>query len=67
MNMLPARSQVVVRRYAATVTFRDQAGGERREEFPVVTGDHQSATRLATAYVLDVLGLQEFELRVVGS
>lgn len=65
--MVPTRSQAVVRLYAATVTFRDATGRDHQEAFPVVTSDHQSATRLATAYVLDVLGLQEFELRVLGS
>jgi hypothetical protein len=29
-----------------------------------MTFDHQGATRLAVAYVVEVLGLLEFELRV---
>jgi hypothetical protein len=56
-----------VSRYEATVSFRDTACSERRESFPLVTFDHQAATRLAVAYVVEVLGLREFELRVVGS
>jgi hypothetical protein len=39
----------------------------RQEAFPLVTFDHQGATRLAPAYAVEVLGLAEFELRVVGS
>jgi hypothetical protein len=65
--MAPPRSRTAVRRYEATVSFRDAAGRERQEGFPLVTFDHQGATRLAVAYVVDVLGLLEFELRVVGS
>jgi hypothetical protein len=65
--MLPPRSRMAVRRYEATVSFRDAAGIDRQEAFPLMTSDHQSATRLAVAYTLDVLGLREFELRVVGS
>ncbi|HXO26220.1 MAG TPA: hypothetical protein VOA80_02655 [Thermoanaerobaculia bacterium] len=49
------------------MSFRDAAGIDRHEAFPLMTSDHQSATRLAVAYTLDVLGLREFELRVVGS
>lgn len=65
--MLPPRSRTAVSRYQATVSFRDAAGVERQEVFPLVTFDHQQATRLAVAYVVEVLGLLEFELRVVGS
>jgi hypothetical protein len=65
--MSPPRSRMGVSRYGATVLFRDTTGRERREAFPLVTFDHQAATRLAVAYVVEVLGLLEFELRVVGS
>ena len=65
--MFPPRSRMVVRRYEAVVSFRDAAGIDRRQAFPLMTSDHQSATRLAVAYTLEVLGLSEFELRVVGS
>ena len=65
--MVPPRSQTGVSRYEATVSFRDAAGLDRQEAFPLVTFDHQGATRLAVAYVVEVLGLLEFELRVVGS
>ena len=64
--MFPPRSRMV-RRYEAMVSFRDGAGIDRQEAFPLMTSDHQSATRLAVAYTLEVLGLSEFELRVVGS
>jgi hypothetical protein len=64
--MLPTRPGRAVRRFEASVSFRDAAGLERREAFPLVTFDHQGATRLALAYAVEVLGLAEFELRVVG-
>jgi hypothetical protein len=65
--MLPLRSGRTVRRYEASVSFRDAEGLAREEAFPLVTFDHQGATRLALAYAVEVLGLAEFELRVVGS
>jgi hypothetical protein len=55
-----------IRSYLAKVSYR-QDGEERDESFPVRTSDHQDATRLAVAYILDVLRLAEFELRIVGS
>ena len=65
--MFLPRSRLAVSRYEAIVSFRDAAGQERQEAFPLVTFDHPRATRLAVAYVVEVLGLLEFELRVVGS
>jgi len=55
-----------IRRFAASVTYpvgRDSA----REEFPVQALDPAAANDLALAYVLQVLKLKDFELRVVGS
>lgn len=39
----------------------------QEEEFPVISQDHAAASRLAFAYVLQIMRLQDFELRVVGS
>jgi hypothetical protein len=49
-----------------TVTYRDGAGRPHEESFPVRAYDHAMATDMAFAYVLQVLRLEEFELRVVG-
>ncbi|HEX6901896.1 MAG TPA: hypothetical protein VF789_19400 [Thermoanaerobaculia bacterium] len=42
-------------------------GKMQEDEFAVNHSDHASASRLAFAYVLQVLKLSDFELRVVGS
>ena len=52
--------------YSATVTYRDREGRMHEEVFPVRAYDHATAIDLAVAYVLRVLKLTEFELRVVG-
>jgi hypothetical protein len=56
-----------VRPFAASVEYRDAAGEMVEETFPVRASDHAAASRLALAYVLEVLKHQEFELRVVGA
>jgi len=56
-----------VRSYAASVTYRNGEGKMQEEEFPVLSQDHAAASRLAFAYVLQIMKLQDFELRVVGS
>lgn len=56
-----------VRRYAASVSFRDPMGKAQEEEFPVIALDSADASRLAFAYALQVLRLNDFELRVVGA
>lgn len=55
-----------VRLYSATVTYRDRDGRPQEEVFPVRAYDHARATELAVDYVLHVLKIKEFELRVVG-
>ncbi len=56
-----------VRRFEASVSYRDGEGRDEEQVFPVLTSDFQQANRLAFAYVLEVLRLSEFELRLVGS
>jgi hypothetical protein len=56
-----------VRRFEASVTYRDTAGAEQEEAFPVHARDYATANRMAFAYVLEVLKLDEFELRLVGA
>jgi hypothetical protein len=58
---------VKVRPYNATVTYNDGEGRRREEVFPVRAAEHAAATNMAFAYVVEVLKLKEFELRVVGS
>jgi hypothetical protein len=53
--------------YSAVVTYRKAAGQETEETFRVKAPDRSSASDLALAYVLQVLKLEEFELRVVGA
>ena len=56
-----------VRRFEASVTYRDSQGETREEVFPIHARDYETANRLAFAYVLEVLKLDEFELRLVGA
>jgi hypothetical protein len=53
--------------YSATVTYRNAEGQEIEEAFPVRTTDRATASDLALAYVLQVLKLREFEIRIVGA
>jgi hypothetical protein len=53
--------------YAASVTYRDAQGKLQEEEFPLRASDYSTAMNIAAAYVLRVMKLKEFELRVVGS
>ncbi|MFL6196864.1 MAG: hypothetical protein ACJ75H_21955 [Thermoanaerobaculia bacterium] len=55
-----------VRSFAASVTFHHE-GQSHEEEFPVLAHDYDQATRMAFTYVLQVMRLGDFELRVVGS
>jgi hypothetical protein len=52
--------------YSAFVTYRSAEGREIEDVFPVRTMDRAAASDLAVAYVLTVLKLQEFEIRIVG-
>ncbi|HZF11713.1 MAG TPA: hypothetical protein VFE33_23245 [Thermoanaerobaculia bacterium] len=56
-----------VRRFEASVTYRDGEGKEQEEMFPVHARDYAAANELAFQYVLNVLKLDEFELRLVGA
>jgi hypothetical protein len=56
-----------VRRFSASVTYPNSNGKEHEEEFPVFAHSYEIAQRMAFAYVLKVLRLQEFELRLVGA
>jgi hypothetical protein len=51
-----------IRRFAATVTHESQ-----EEELPVYAPDAEAAKRLALAYILQVMKLTDFELRLVGA
>lgn len=51
-----------VRRFEAEVT-----SGEHEECFPVFAYDYLAAKAMALSYVIQVLRLTEFELRIVGS
>jgi hypothetical protein len=61
---LPASS---VRHFGASVSYRNDDGKMQEEEFPVLAPDFREANRLALAYVLQVLRLDDFEMRVVGA
>ncbi len=53
--------------YKASVIYREREGQEVEEVFPVRAMDRAAASDLAVAYVLKVLKLQEFEIRIVGA
>lgn len=56
-----------IRRFEAHVTSRSPEGVEREDSFPVQVEDYPTATRIAVGYVLQVLRLEDFELRIVGA
>ena len=56
-----------VRRFDASVTFRDSEGAKREENFPVYEKDYSAAKSAAFSYVLQILRLQDFELRMTGA
>jgi len=58
---------MAIRRFNASVSYRTPEGAEKEEEIPVQAEDYEAANRLVLAYVLRVLKLEEFELRVVGA
>jgi hypothetical protein len=55
-----------VRQFVAFVSYRVD-GAEREEQFPVQVQDFATAQQLALRYILDVLRLTDFELRMVGA
>lgn len=56
-----------VRQFTAYVMYRDEAGAEREESFPVHTHSFDKAKDTAFRYAVNVLRLQDFELRMVGA
>ena len=62
-----SHSALSVRRFGASVTYRRDDGHLQEDEFPVLATGYDEANRLALAYVLQVLRLDDFEMRVVGA
>ena len=58
---------MTLRLYSATVIHRDVDGRVHEQRFPIRAADNEKACEMAFDYVLEVLKLKEFELRVVGS
>lgn len=56
-----------VRSFSASVAYRDANGQLQEEDFPVLAFDYETASRMALAYVLEILRYEDFELRLVGS
>jgi hypothetical protein len=56
-----------VRRFVASVTYREADGTDREDTFPVQVADYDMARSVAFAYVLQILKLEDFELRIVGA
>ncbi|HZF08126.1 MAG TPA: hypothetical protein VFE33_04975 [Thermoanaerobaculia bacterium] len=53
--------------YSARLSYEEPPGHVHEDSFPVVASTPQEATKLAFAYVLQVLKLGDFELRVLGA
>ncbi len=58
---------MAIRPFTASVSYRNREGALLEEEIPVLAENYETANRLAFTYVLQVLKLREFELRLVGS
>jgi hypothetical protein len=56
-----------VRRFDASIDYTTPEGKTQEEEFPVRAADYAAANRIALDYVLKVLKLDDFELRIVGA
>jgi hypothetical protein len=56
-----------MRRFTASVEYRDDEGRSQEDSFPVQVEDYSTAKRIAVDYVLQVLRLEDFELRIVGA
>lgn len=56
-----------VRLFRAEVRHTDSSGADKEEIFAVYEADGGAAKSLAVAYVLQVLRLTDFELRIVGA
>ena len=59
--------KVQVRVFTASVDYSDAEGGAREESFPVYAPDYPAAKDIALNYILQVLKLQDFEMRIVGA
>jgi hypothetical protein len=56
-----------VRFFSATVTYTNADGRVQEEIFPVRSFDYASASQMAVAYILQVLKLPDFEMRMAGA
>ncbi|HYI84544.1 MAG TPA: hypothetical protein VEX11_15230 [Acetobacteraceae bacterium] len=56
-----------MRQFTAYVVYKDQGGAECEESFPIHTHSFDKAKDTALRYVLNVLRIEDFELRMVGS
>ena len=56
-----------VRRFVASVTYREIDGKDKEETFPVQVMDYATAQSVALTYVLQTLKLEDFELLIVGA
>jgi hypothetical protein len=56
-----------IRLYSASVSYRNSLGKMQEDSFPVRASDPAAASEIAFLYVREVLKLEDFELRVVGS
>jgi len=56
-----------IRRFEACVTYRSLEGEEREETFPVQVEDYETAKSIALTYILQILKLRDFELRIIGA
>jgi hypothetical protein len=56
-----------VRCFVASVTYREIDGTDKEETFPVHVMDYPTAQSVAFTYVLKILKLEDFELRIVGA
>ena len=55
-----------VRRFVASVEYKNAEGQTKEETFSVNIEDYSVATTVAVCYVLQIMKLQDFELRIVG-
>ena len=56
-----------IRRFDASIAYTNPEGKTQEDEFPVRAADYTTASRIAFDYVLKVLKLEDFELRIVGA
>ena len=56
-----------IRRFTVSVEYKDTEGRSREEVFPVQVGDYSVAKAIAVSYVLQIMRLSDFELRIVGA